>query len=115
MRGSGPGERRGGRKKGTPNRATSWREREVKAGGDTPLDYLLSVMRNDRLPRAERTDAAKAAAPYVHPKLATIAPTSDVGAYDLTKLSDEDLETVHRILETAVVPSGEVCKTIRAP
>ena len=38
-------------------------------GGLTPLDYLLSVMRDEDLPRDERVDAAKAAAPYLHARL----------------------------------------------
>jgi hypothetical protein len=68
--GSKPGERRGGRKKGTPNKANAAREAEVKAAGITPLDYMLQVMRDDSLPQERRDEMAKAAAPYVHPKLA---------------------------------------------
>lgn len=49
----------------------------VAASGMTPLDYLLSVMRDvDSDPDARR-DAAKAAAPYVHPKLASVELTGD--------------------------------------
>jgi hypothetical protein len=71
-RGSKPGERRGGRQRGTPNRATAARQAAIAASGLTPLDYLLCVMRDPQAPRAERLEAAKAAAPYVHPKLAPI-------------------------------------------
>jgi hypothetical protein len=39
-------------------------------GGIMPLDYLLSVMRDANNDQAARVDAAKAAAPYLHPKLA---------------------------------------------
>src|ERR1700722_17197042 len=99
MRGSRLGERRGGRKKGTQNRATAEREREVKASGATPLEYLLSIMRDTDLPRAERTDTAKAAAPYVHPKLASVMQTATVGSYDLSRISDEDLARVIQVLE----------------
>jgi hypothetical protein len=62
----------GGRKKGTPNRASTVREAEIKASGQTPLDYLLGVMRSKATPEAMRLDAAKAAAPYVHPKLSSV-------------------------------------------
>ena len=37
--------------------------------GLSPLDYLLSVMRDPEADQARRIDAAKAAAPYAHPKL----------------------------------------------
>lgn len=62
----------GGRVKGKPNRASVKRQTEVAATGETPLDYLLGVMRNTEGDPAIRLDAAKAAAPYVHPKLAAI-------------------------------------------
>jgi hypothetical protein len=45
----------------------------VRAGGITPLDYMLQVMRDEGLEPAKRLDAAKAAAPYVHPRLASLA------------------------------------------
>lgn len=62
----------GGRKKGIRNRASAERQAKIAAEGDTPLDYLLSVMRNELGDPVIRLDAAKAAAPYVHPKLAAI-------------------------------------------
>ena len=45
----------------------------VRASGPTPLDYLVQVMRDESLDLAKRLDAAKAAAPYVHPRLASVA------------------------------------------
>lgn len=61
-----------GRKKGVPNKATFARERAIAASGLTPLDYMLKVMRNTKAPAARRDWAASAAAPYVHPRLATL-------------------------------------------
>lgn len=58
-----------GRKKGGSNKLTQEAVEKAKAGGMTPLDYLLEVMRNISEDTAKRIDAAKAAAPYVHPKL----------------------------------------------
>jgi hypothetical protein len=72
MPGSKPGERRGGRKAGTPNKATAAREAEIKAEGLTPLDYMLEVLRNAEETPANRMWAAEKAAPYVHPKLASV-------------------------------------------
>ena len=71
-RGSQPGERRGGRQKGTPNRANTERAAQIAASGLTPVDFLLSVMRDTKAEVATRIDAGKAVAPYVHPKLANI-------------------------------------------
>lgn len=61
-----------GRPKGAPNKASVEREKKVKASGLTPLDFLLSVLRDENVPREERVDAAHKAAPYVHPKLASV-------------------------------------------
>src|SRR5262249_30078060 len=70
--GSLPGERRGGRAAGTPNRATAAKAAEIAASGLTPLDFLIATMRNEQLDLAVRIDAAKAIAPYVHPKLSAV-------------------------------------------
>lgn len=61
-----------GRKPNIPNKRTAETAAAVEASGLTPLDYLLSVMRDDLLDRDARVDAAKAAAPYVHAKLAAV-------------------------------------------
>jgi hypothetical protein len=46
-------------------------------GGISPLDYLLSLLRDDGLDRETRMDAAKAAAPYVHARLAAVEHSGD--------------------------------------
>ena len=65
------GKKTGGRRKGVPNKATAAKAQAIAESGVTPLDYLLDVMRNSES-EAVRLDAAKAAAPYVHPKLASV-------------------------------------------
>jgi len=37
-----------------------------------PLDFLLRLMRDPREPKSKRLEAAKAAAPFCHPKLNAI-------------------------------------------
>jgi hypothetical protein len=74
-RGSKLGERRGGRQKGTPNRATAARQAEIAASGETPLDYTLRVMRDETADPSRRDEMARAVAPYVHPKLAAVEQT----------------------------------------
>lgn len=66
---------RGGKRPGAGRKPSALtkktRELAEKAveGGVTPLEYLLGIMRDEALDRNERVDAAKAAAPYVHPRL----------------------------------------------
>ena len=64
-----------GRPKGSKNVKTERRTAAIAAAGITPLDYLLNTMRDEKQDKAVRLDAAKAAAPYVHPKLANIDTT----------------------------------------
>lgn len=64
-----------GRKAGIPNKRTQARQAAVEASGLTPLDYLLTVMRNEKNDQSARLDAAKAAAQYVHPRLSAVDAT----------------------------------------
>lgn len=66
------GRKTGGRQKGTPNKATGATAAQIAASGLTPLDFMLKVLRDENRDAAERMDAAKAAAPYVHPRLAPV-------------------------------------------
>ena len=84
--GAKPGERRGGRKKGTPNQRTVFkavadaqiRER-AQARGIMPLEVMLENMRMayEAGDMATAHEAAKDAAPYIHPKLSAVAATVD--------------------------------------
>ena len=71
-RGSRPGERRGGRERGTPNKKTALVNvafDAVTSSPDlSPLDFFLAVMRDPSIPPDWRFRAAQAAAPYVHVK-----------------------------------------------
>lgn len=80
-----------GRPKGAPNKASAAKAAEVEASGLTPLDYLLSVMRNVGGDEVRRIDAAKAAAPYVHPRLSNV---------DLGNKDDKPFEQVIRWAKT---------------
>lgn len=71
------GSKTGGRGKGTPNRATAAKAAEIAASGLTPLDYMLNVLRDENIEWRRRDEMAKAAAPYVHPKLATVEQRSE--------------------------------------
>jgi hypothetical protein len=71
-RGSRPGERRGGRQKGTPNKKTVLRNAALGAAAADPnvlpLDFLLALMRDQNLPLETRVTVAHEALPYVHSK-----------------------------------------------
>ena len=45
----------------------------AEASTKSPLDYLLSIMQDEGQPQSARVEAAKAAAPYLHPRLAQVA------------------------------------------
>ncbi len=70
------GKRQGAvRKKGRPNKASAARETAIAASAVVPLNYMLSIMRNETQPTAVRLEMAKAAAPCCHPKLAAVEHT----------------------------------------
>lgn len=82
--GSKPGERRGGRQKGTKNKRTVAREAladRLRKSGITPLEYMLRVMRSrsKNVSDERRDDMAKAAAPFMHPRLNAIQHTGKDG------------------------------------
>src|SRR5690348_9969197 len=66
-----------GRKPGSKNKASAAREKAIAESGLTPLEYMLGVMRDEQATRDVRLDAAAKAAPYVHPKLASIVHKGD--------------------------------------
>jgi len=79
-----------GRKKGSVNKATAAKAAEVAASGLTPLDYMLQAMRDEAVDPVRRDDMAKAAAPYVHPKLAAIEHTGKNGGPIVVSLDNLD-------------------------
>src|SRR5262245_53584766 len=66
------GRKTGGRRKGSRNKITVARESEIASSGLTPLDYMLTVLRNPNEDPGRRLDAAKSAAPYCHHRLTSI-------------------------------------------
>lgn len=56
-------------------------EREMMLANEiTPLEFMLKILKDEEQPFAMRMDAAKAAAPYVHPKLANMVLQGDKNA-----------------------------------
>lgn len=104
----------GGRQRGSRNKATAKREREIAKSGVTPLEYMLKVMRNPKADDSRRDDMAKAAAPYVHPKLASMQHTGRNGGpiqtIDVTRLkgmTDKELDLLERALVQIGIADGD--------
>ena len=90
------GQRDGaGRRKGIPNRLARANIDKAEKSGILPLDYMLAVMRNVKADSERRDAMARSAAPYLHPRLATIE--HHTPSLDLTLLSDEELELLSKI------------------
>ena len=64
----------------TPDPNTTWPRNAPDDPAQTPLDFLLAIMRNPEIPRSERVDAANKAAPYLHSKHATVDHRSSDGS-----------------------------------
>lgn len=75
------GKKTGGRKKGSPNKAKSKLAAKIEimeaaaVAGETPLDYMLRVMRDPKTEHDRRDRLAGMVAPYVHPRLTSIGGT----------------------------------------
>ena len=80
-RGSKPGERRGGRQRGTPNKSTLLKNAAIKAAGSdpnlSPLDFLLKLMRQRDLPLEVRVKVAQQTLPFAHSKPKAVRSTKD--------------------------------------
>jgi hypothetical protein len=63
------GFKTGGRTAGTLNKCTEAMLDEIASTGETPLHYMLRVMRDPEAPAVRRDAMAIAAAPYVQAAL----------------------------------------------
>jgi hypothetical protein len=82
-RGSKPGERRGGRQRGTPNKKTALRDSALAAAATnpdiSPLDYLLGIVRDANESSERRFKAAQTTLPFVHAKPGSARPGDPAG------------------------------------
>lgn len=83
------GKREGaGRKPGARNKSTIEQREAVAASGLTPLEYMITVMRDAGADEGKRLEAAKSAAPYVHARLSSVEIAGPDGS---------EIRTVNRI------------------
>ncbi|WP_245488377.1 hypothetical protein [Mesorhizobium sp. Pch-S] len=67
------GKREGaGRKAGAPNKRTAEITAKAEASGLMPLEFMLSVLRDEMETAENRRWAAEKAAPYLHARLANV-------------------------------------------
>lgn len=97
-----------GRPKGSKQvRSSSGLIRAAKASGKSmPLDYLLDVMNDPQQSQRERLSAAIAAAPYVHPRLASVQMSGEVR--DTSKFSAELNEALKSLAKMARTRPSDV-------
>ncbi len=86
-----------GRKKGQATRLNEEARKAALAGGTSPLEFLLAAMRDDEREFSVRLDAAKAAAPYVHARLASVG---------LSGPDDGPIQQITRV-ETVIIDLSE--------
>jgi hypothetical protein len=94
MRKSRPGERRGGRQKGTPNKKTALTRAAIAARAAhenlSPLDLMLAIMRDRHVALVTRVKMALRALPLLHTKLTAVASGSSGLGHNGTAVPSSD-------------------------
>jgi hypothetical protein len=80
---------RAGRPPGTLNKKTAELVAVVEATGETPLDYMLRVMRDTSQPHERRDEMAAKAAPYVHARLSNIESKTETTVRYVARVPDK--------------------------
>ena len=88
------GHKTGGRQRGTRNKASIEKEQKIAESGLTPLDYMLGILRDTKATYDMRIEAAKSAAPYVHPKLAALTVAGQIDSK--VEMTVEEREAAER-------------------
>jgi hypothetical protein len=87
------GKREGsGRKLGSASKKTREIANKAAESGLTPLEYMLQILQDFGAEPAIRLDAAKSAAPYIHPRLSAVEHSGDLTirtlSQELAELND---------------------------
>lgn len=103
-----PNINRAGRKKGAQTKRHLLTDEQRKqlatlAGGITPLEFLMSILRDDDADLKEKLEAAKIAAPYMHRKMpiaieGTDKPLMIVDPSKLAGLTEKELALYEQLL-----------------
>ncbi len=94
-----------------PRKPRASQAQDHTASADTPLDYMLKVMRDDEADAKRRDEMAKIAASYVHLKPSerqgSGAKAGQSFTIDLTKATDEQLATLESFFGPLAGPGGD--------
>lgn len=85
-----------GRKKGSASRSNEEARLKAAASGETPLEYMLRIMRDPDCDEKRRDSMAVAAAPYQHSKLQAV---------ELTGKDGDPIEVISRVERIIVDPA----------
>jgi hypothetical protein len=111
------GRREGaGRPRGSRGKRTQASIAQAETLGPTPLEVLLESMLAARAEgeRAEAVDCAKAAAPYVHSKLAPTSPPTPVEFQtDYSVLSDAEMEQMEKLFSKVLRRPSQAKRRLR--
>lgn len=66
------------------------RARKAPAKDISPVDYMLSILRDDTQSQGDRMDAAKAAAPYLHARLSGVKHSGELAMRHEDALNELD-------------------------
>ena len=101
------GFKTGGRKRGSLNKVTSEMKAAIAASGETPLEYMLRIMRDEAAESTRRDEMAKAAAPYLHPRLSSVEHTGDTEAFPkAADMTDDELAAIVARAKLTVVKTA---------
>src|SRR5262245_50976589 len=94
------GRKTGGRQRGTPNKVNAEQRAEIARTGETPLDYMIRLMRDESIDVDRRDRMAIAAAPFLHPRLQATSVSSEPDQPVITEIR-------HIIVDTGVPRAGD--------
>jgi hypothetical protein len=77
----------------------------MEASGLMPLEYMLTVLRDENAEPKERFAAAQAAAPYCHAKLASVEYKGDADAPLTVEVIEFKVDAVTKRADTSALPS----------
>ncbi|MBR0868920.1 hypothetical protein JQ633_01010 [Bradyrhizobium tropiciagri] len=92
----GHGGRRAGagRKKGAATKKTREAADLILASGTTPLGYFQGLLEGTMAFDEVKFEAAKAAAPYVHARLAAVEHSGSIGVKNASEVTDDELANI---------------------
>ena len=97
-----------GRRKGQVSEKTALRTQiatQALESGLTPLDYMLSILRDEEQDAKDRFAAAKECAPYLHPRLSSVDHKGNLNIAHETALSELEAAANGHDGEGHVVPN----------